>query len=85
GTMTSSERFWMASMRYGDELVSQGNCEDALAQYDNAKAIAELDQAAAKNYVDAFNTCYPATPTVDLTLTATVGTPAVTDTPSSYP
>jgi len=80
GTMTASERFWMASMRYGDELFAKDQYCDALAQYDNAKAIAELDQAAARNYDDAYNGCYPPTPSVDLT-----STPVVGETPSSYP
>ena len=78
GTMTSAQRFWMASMRYGDELFTQGQYCDALAQYDTAKAIAELDQTSAKNYNDAFTGCYPATPTIDLTLSVTPVTPAVT-------
>ena len=53
GTMTSSQRFWTASMRYGDELFAQNQYCDALAQYENARAIAELDQDAARNYNDA--------------------------------
>jgi hypothetical protein len=83
GTMTSSERFWTASMRYGDELFAQGQNCDALAQYENAKAIAALDEDAAKNYDDAYQGCYPATPTVDLTQSVTVvpGTPS----PTTYP
>jgi len=88
GTMTSSERFWTASMRYGDELFAQGQYCDALAQYDNARAIAELDQDAAKNYDDAMNGCYPATPTVDLTqiVTPTTALPGdVTPSPTTYP
>ena len=88
GTMTSSQRFYEASMRYGDELFGQGQFCDALTQYENARAIAELDQAAAGNYDDAYLGCYPATPTIDLTLSVTPGTPVVTDTPvapTSYP
>lgn len=87
GTMTSSERFWMASMRYGDELFGRGQYCDALAQYDNAQAIAALDGTAQENYEDAFTGCYPATPTIDLTLSVTPGTPVVTVTPgvTSYP
>ena len=88
GTMTSSQRFYQASMRYGDELFGQGQFCDALTQYENARAIAELDQAAAENYDDAYLGCYPATPTIDLTLSVTPGTPVVTDTPgapTSYP
>ena len=87
GTMTSTERFWMASMRYGDELFGRGQYCDALGQYDNAQAIAALDGTAQENYEDAFTGCYPATPTIDLTLSVTPGTPAVTVTPgvTSYP
>jgi tetratricopeptide (TPR) repeat protein len=81
GTMTSSQRFWTASMRYGDELFAQNQYCEALAQYENARAIAELDQDAARNYNDAVSGCYPATATVDLGLTPTVGTPATPETP----
>jgi tetratricopeptide (TPR) repeat protein len=80
GTMTSSERFWTASMRYGDELFDQSQYCDALAQYENARAIAELDQDAARNYDDAYQGCYPATPTVDLTQSVTL-----TPSPTTYP
>lgn len=87
GTMTSSERFWYASMRYGDQLFEQGQYCDAITQYDNAQGIAALDNAAAENYDDAFLGCFPATPTIDLTLSVTPAvtetTPAVTVT--SYP
>jgi tetratricopeptide (TPR) repeat protein len=90
GTMTSSERFWVASMRFGDELFGQSNFCDALAQYENARAVAELDQDAAKNYDDAYQGCYPTTPTVDLTqiVTAapTTAVPGdVTPSPTTYP
>ena len=88
GTMTASERFWFASMRYGDELFGQSQFCDAVAQYENAQTIAALDNAAAENYDDALSGCYPATPTIDLTLSVTPGTPVVTDTPpppTSYP
>jgi tetratricopeptide (TPR) repeat protein len=78
GTMTSTERFWMASMRYGDELFAQNQFCDAVAQYQTAQAIAALDNVATENYEDAFTGCYPATPTIDLTLSVTPGTPAVT-------
>jgi|RhiMethySRZTD1v2_1073278.scaffolds.fasta_scaffold74046_3 tetratricopeptide (TPR) repeat protein len=78
GTMTSSERFWVASMRYGDELFTQNQYCDALAQYENAKAIAELDQASARNYDDAVSGCYPPTATLEPILSVTPGTPAVT-------
>lgn len=90
GTMTSSERFWMASMRYGDELFAQEQFCDALTYYDNAQAIAGLDATAQENYDDAFIGCFPPTATIDPALSITPGTPAVTDTPTppgptSYP
>ncbi|MGE5375285.1 MAG: hypothetical protein ACM3XO_09525 [Bacteroidota bacterium] len=66
GTMTSSQRFWFASMRYGDELYKDGQNCDAVAQYDNAQAIAALDEAAARNYNDAYSGCHPATPTAEV-------------------
>jgi hypothetical protein len=78
GTMTSGERFWFASMRYGDELFANGQYCEAVDQYDNAATVAALDSAAAENYDDAFLGCFPATPTIDLTLSVTPGTPAVT-------
>src|SRR5215216_3513242 len=86
GTMTSSERYWFASMRYGDELFSKDQFCDAVAQYENAQTVAALDKTANDNWYHAYSQCYPATPTIDLTLTATALTPAGTPvTPSSYP
>ena len=75
GTMTVAERIHFASMRYGDQLLQQGQACDALAQYQNAQAIAALDKQAQEGYDDAFSACYPATPTIDLTLSVV---PAVT-------
>jgi tetratricopeptide (TPR) repeat protein len=87
GTLTSTERFWMASMRYGDELFAQDQFCEAVAQYENAQAIAALDNAANDNWYHAYSECYPATPTIDLTLSVTPGTPGTPGTPevTSYP
>ena len=85
GTMTATERFFQASMRYGDQLVEQEQYCDAVAQYENAQAIAALDAAAQEGYDRAFRECFPPTPTIDLTLSVTpqvtVETPAVTTEP----
>ena len=83
GTMTATERFFQASMRYGDQLVEQEKYCDAVAQYDNAQAIAALDAQAQEGYERAFRECFPATPTITPTLqiTITPTTPVVT----SYP
>ncbi len=86
GTMTSSERYWFASMRYGDQLFDQEQFCDAVAQYENAQKIAALDKAANDNWYHAYSQCYPATPTIDLTqsVTPAATTPAAT-TVTSYP
>jgi tetratricopeptide (TPR) repeat protein len=85
GTMTASERFYRASMRYGDQLVSEENYCDAVTQYQNAQAIGALDAQAEEGFSRAFRECFPPTPTIDLTLSVTpavtVETPAVTTEP----
>ena len=83
GTMTATERFHQASMRYADQLVEQGQYCDAVTHYDNAQAIAALDAQAQEGYERAFRECYPATPTITPTLQITV-TPT-TPGPTSYP
>lgn len=87
GTMTVSERIHLASMRYGDQLLEQGQYCDAVGQYVIAQAIAPLDKQAQEGYEDAYAACYPPTPTIDLTLSVipTVGGPttAPTDTQSA--
>jgi tetratricopeptide (TPR) repeat protein len=85
GTMTASERFYFASMRYGDQLLSEGQYCDAVTQYQNAQAIAALDSPAAGGFAEAYAACFPATETATPTLlvTPTLGGPtlAPTDTP----
>jgi hypothetical protein len=80
GSMTVSERIYLASMRYGDQLVSEERWCDAVPQYENAQAIAALDATAQEGYERAYIECYPPTPTVDLTqiFTPIVTTPVVT-------
>jgi hypothetical protein len=78
GSMTATERFWFASMRYGDELFAKNQFCDAVAQYKNAQSIAALDKVANDNWYHAYSECYPATPTIDLTATAVALTPGVT-------
>lgn len=86
GTMTTAQRYWFASMRYGDELFAQNDFCGAVEQYQNAQTIAELDKTALDNWYHAYSECFPATPTIDLTLTASALTP-ITTTPAtpSYP
>ena len=65
GTMSASERFKIASMRYGDEFLGQGKFCDAVAQYENAQRIGPLDQLAQQNYNQAYVACFPPTATID--------------------
>lgn len=82
GTLTAAERFFQASMRYGDQLVEQGQFCDAVTQYENAQAIGGLDAQAQEGYERAFRECFPATPTITPTLgSPTPSTPGVTPYP----
>lgn len=65
GTMTASDRFRVASMRYGDEFFGQEKYCDAVVQYENAQRIGQLDQLAQQNYNQAYVKCFPPTPTFD--------------------
>jgi tetratricopeptide (TPR) repeat protein len=73
GTMTVSERIHFASMRYGDQLLEQGQFCDAVGQYENAQIIAPLDKQAQEGYDDAYSACYPPTPSIEPTLLVTPG------------
>ncbi|HEY5731288.1 MAG TPA: hypothetical protein VIS72_14655 [Anaerolineales bacterium] len=99
GTMTASERYWFASMRYGDDLFGRDKlCEEgeALIQYQNAQTIAPLDRVAQDNYDQAVLICFPPTatpdpsllfsPTPDIVVSPTNTQPALpTDTPVPTP
>ncbi|MCJ7432339.1 MAG: hypothetical protein MUO77_02505 [Anaerolineales bacterium] len=61
GTMTDTQRFYYASMRYGDQLFDDGNACDAYKQYQNAQSVGNLDGVASKNANQAFQQCYPPT------------------------
>lgn len=86
GTSTASERFYMASMRYGDQLVEEGQYCDAVTNYQNAQAIGALDAQAQEGFERAYLECFPPTPTIDpallitptLTLDPALVTPAAT-------
>jgi len=87
GTMTASDRYRIASMRYGDELYGRKQYCDAVDQYENAQAITPLDKVASDNYSKAYVACFPPTaiPVVD-TPTVDVGvTEAPTEPPPTEP
>jgi tetratricopeptide (TPR) repeat protein len=80
GTMTATERYYYASMRYGDQLFTEGKyCEEgeAIFQYQNAMTVAALDKTAQSNYDELLPVCFPPSPTIDLTALATPATPTI--------
>ena len=84
GTMTATERYHFATMRYADQLLGDGQACDAVSYYEAAQSIAPLDKQASDGYAQAFSTCYPPTEAVTATLstaiTLTPGGPTVTPT-----
>jgi tetratricopeptide (TPR) repeat protein len=61
GTMTASERFRIASMRYGDELFAQELWCQAVEQYKAAQTLGALDDVALRNANRAYVQCNPPT------------------------
>jgi tetratricopeptide (TPR) repeat protein len=85
GTMTASDRYHFALMRYGDELFIQQSYCSASEQYTIAATFGALDQPAAGNADDAFIQCYPATPTLEAATVTLEVPPVVIDTPTDTP
>jgi tetratricopeptide (TPR) repeat protein len=83
GTMQASQRYYIASMRYGDELFERQQYCEAYAQYQNAAAMGALESPSASHSQEAYTICYPATPTLEPTATTEFIPP--TDTPTETP
>ena len=68
GTMTASERYWFASMRYGDELFAQGKSakrKKPASIMKTRKPLPRWISSPNKIMTDAVLICYPPTPTLD--------------------
>ena len=85
GTMTAPQRFHFASMRYGDQLLSEGQYCEAVTQYQNAQAIAPLDGPASDGFEEAYIACFPPTETMTPTLLVTPTLDGVTGVPTDTP
>ncbi len=86
GTMTATQRYHEALMRYGDVLWAGKDACGAYDQYQKAAAIGNLDQTAAKNSNQAYQVCYPATATPEATSTSeALPTTAATEAPTTAP
>ncbi|MBM3124442.1 MAG: hypothetical protein FJZ87_05120 [Chloroflexi bacterium] len=81
GTMTGSQRLYIASMRYGDQLFENQQYCEAYEQYQVAVGIGQLQQPSAGNYNQAFIQCYPPTSTPEPTAIAPPETPTEVPTP----
>ncbi|MBL8091076.1 MAG: hypothetical protein KF758_09960 [Anaerolineales bacterium] len=82
GTLTASERYRIALMRFGDELFTRQNYCAAYDAYTAASGIGTLDSTAASNSAQAQIQCFP--PTAIPEATATTGAPP-TDPPTEAP
>ena len=87
GTMTAGQRYQISLMRYGDQLVKQGQFCDAYQQYQTAQSIGTLDSAAAKGANQAFQQCYPPTevPPTEVPTGVSVPTAGTTEVPTETP
>jgi len=81
GTMTATERYRIAAMRYGDQLYADGLYCAAYEQYQGAETAGVLDNDVAGRARDAYLACYPPTATPVPTTVATDPPPVVTDPP----
>lgn len=63
GTMTATQRFYVAAMRYGDVLFGRGDYCGAWSAYQAAMQYGQLEKQSKKNADEAYTTCYPPTPT----------------------
>ncbi len=82
GTMTATERYRIASMRYGDQLYLEEQYCAAYEQYQNSATLGELDQQSAKYANQSYQACYPPTPTPTVGLPTE---PSSTEPPTSEP
>ncbi len=84
GTMTASQRYFIALTSYGDELFTKQEYCAAYELYLTASGIGTLDGNSANNSAQAYAQCYPATevPVVEPTI-STEATP--TEVPTALP
>jgi hypothetical protein len=86
GTMTASQRYHFALMRFGDELFTRQNFCAAYDAYTAASNINALDGTAASNFSQAQIQCFPATPTIEFVVpTVGVATEPPTEAPTEDP
>jgi len=81
GTMTGTQRYQFAAMRYADDLFTQQSYCKADEMYQTASGLGNLDKTAAKNAGQAHQQCYPATEVPPTAAPATTEAPTAAPTP----
>ena len=82
GTMTATERYRIAAMRYGDQLYAEGRYCEAYDQYQAAQTAGQLDPDVAGKANQAYLACYPPTEVIPTETEAPATTePAATEPP----
>lgn len=84
GTMTATERYRIAAMRYGDQLYAEERYCEAYDQYQAAQTAGQLDPDVAGKANQAYLACYPPTeviPTETTEPAATEPPPTATEPP----
>ncbi len=87
GTMTATERYRIAAMRYGDQLYAEEQYCDAYEQYQGAENAGGLDEDVAGRANQSYLACFPPTATFAPTseATATIDTTVAPTTPPAPP
>jgi len=80
GTMTATERYRIAAMRYGDQLYAEERYCAAYDQYQAAQTAGQLDPDVAGKANQAYLACYPPTEVIPTEAPATTE-PAATEPP----
>jgi hypothetical protein len=83
GTMTAGQRYFIASVRFADELFTAGYYCEAYDQYSAAASIGQLDGTALSNQSQAYSNCFP--PTAVITEPPPATEPSPTEPPTEPP
>jgi tetratricopeptide (TPR) repeat protein len=83
GTMTATERYKIAAIRYGDQLYAEQQYCAAYEQYKGAETAGPLEEQTQGRLHQSYITCYPPTATPAPTVIAT--DPPATDPPATDP
>lgn len=75
GTMTAGQRYYIASLRFADDLYFRKDYCEAYDQYSKAAGLGGLDGQSTSNQQESYNICYPAPPPVEAPVEAPTEAP----------